>query len=90
MKERFFNLQQFAIDNVATTQNYVNPYTGATTAWTDGMTMSPEMKTYYDTEGQTLYTHSSVNVLHFLHIRVRTLSLGDSTLLTRQQHLLMV
>ena len=61
MKERFFNLQQFAIDNVATTQNYVNPYTGATTAWTDGMTMSPEMKTYYDTE---LLENARPNLVH--------------------------
>lgn len=61
MRERFFNLQQFAIDNVATTQNYVNPYTGAATAWTDGMTMSPEMKTYYDTE---LLENARPNLVH--------------------------
>lgn len=61
MRERFFNLQQFAIDNVATTQNYVNPYTGAATAWDSAHTMSPEMKTYYDTE---LLENARPNLVH--------------------------
>lgn len=49
---KYFNLQQFANgpDLVATTSNYVNPYTGSATAWDSENTMSPEMKTYYDTE----------------------------------------
>ena len=35
---------------VATTQNFVNAYTGAATAFDANNTMSPEMKTYYNTE----------------------------------------
>lgn len=35
---------------VATTQNFVNAYTGSATAWDSAHTMSPEMKTWYNTE----------------------------------------
>ena len=35
---------------VATTQNFVNAYTGAATAFDSANTMTPEVKTWYDTE----------------------------------------
>lgn len=47
------NLQMFADGAgslVNATGNYVNAYTGATTAFDDSNTLTPTMKTYYDTE----------------------------------------
>lgn len=48
----FRKLQIFAEggDLVNATGNYVNAYTGATTAFDTSKTLSPELKTYYDTE----------------------------------------
>lgn len=48
----FANLQMFADAGnlVNTTQNYVNAYTGATTAFDQTNTLAPELKTFYDTE----------------------------------------
>jgi len=63
MTKRFFELQYFGQgpNPVATTTNYVNPYTGETTAWDATHTMSPEMKTYYDTE---LLENARPNLVH--------------------------
>lgn len=63
MKDFIFNLQMFANgpDLVATTTNYVNPYTGSATAWDADHTMSAEMKTYYDTE---LLENARPNLIH--------------------------
>lgn len=46
------DLQLFAQggDLVNATGSYVNAYTGATTAFSGTDTLSPSMKTYYDTE----------------------------------------
>ncbi len=48
----FTKLQMFAEAGnlVNATGNYVNAYTGATTAFDTAHTLSPELKTYYDTE----------------------------------------
>ena len=48
-----FDIQRFAEGGGAltnTTTQYVNSYTGATTAFSGVNTLTPEMKTYYDTE----------------------------------------
>ena len=48
-----FDIQRFAEGGGAltnTTTQYVNSYTGATTAFAGVNTLTPEMKTYYDTE----------------------------------------
>lgn len=48
-----FDLQRFGDGGgtlVNATGNYVNAYTGATTAFSGTNTLTPEMKTYYDTE----------------------------------------
>ena len=48
----FVDLQRFADGGtlVNATGNYINAYTGAVTAFSGNNTMSPTMKTYYDTE----------------------------------------
>ena len=53
MKEMKIDLQRFAQGGgelTNATGQYVNSYTGATTAFAAPNTLSPEMKTYYDTE----------------------------------------
>jgi len=47
-----FNLQHFADAGtlVNATGNYVNAHTGATEAFTDDKTLTPELKTFYNTE----------------------------------------
>ena len=52
-KRHDFDLQRFAQGGgtvVNATGNYVNAYTGATTAFDTTNTLAPTMKTYYDTE----------------------------------------
>lgn len=49
--KRMMNLQRFAAGTVVNaTGNYVNADTGATTEFSGANTLSPTMKTYYDTE----------------------------------------
>lgn len=61
------NLQRFADSGgqggnmVATTTNFVNAYTGSATAWDAAHTMSPEMKTWYNTEA---LENSRPNLVH--------------------------
>ena len=61
------HLQRFADSGgqggnmVATTTNFVNAYTGSATSWDAAHTMSPEMKTWYNTEA---LENSRPNLVH--------------------------
>ena len=73
-----FNLQMFAQagDVVNATGNYVNAYTGATTAFDGANSLSGELKTFYDTE---LLENARVELFYAQFAKKQTLPANHGT-----------